>query len=203
MRRSAAWLPIMAVCLFLITSVRSEAALIVYDDRDAFIQALQGQQVNSDNFENLENGYYADPILRGEGTDFEYSLSSSSIVGLMAEDLLISTTLPKSVIQLASDSAQAIGGEFTLTDFEGHPIHGDMRITLQDGTIITRSVTGSSVFIGVIGVGESVTSLSVGAAANAPLLTVGSMVIAVPAAGTLPLLCLPMFCCGRSRRSRR
>ena len=203
MRRSAVWMPHMVACLLLITFAPAQGELVLYEDREAFMEAILDQQVLLDNFENLENGYYADPIVRSEGTDFEYSLSSSSIVGLMAQDLLISTTLPKSVIELATGAVQAIGGEFTLTDYEGLPIAGHLRITLQDGTVVTRSISDSTVFIGVLGVGESVTSLSVGATANAPLVTVGSMVIAAPAAGVLPMAFIPVFFFSRVRRSRR
>ncbi|MEE2908070.1 MAG: hypothetical protein VX527_09605 [Planctomycetota bacterium] len=203
MRCSAAVAQLLLLCLVLFPVTPAQAEIILYDDRETFMEALFSQQAYLDNFENLANGYYADPIVRSPDTEFEYSLASSSIVGLMAEDLLVSTILPKSIIQLAANAVQAIGGEFGLTDFEGTPIGGDLRITLQDGSVITRSISDSTVFIGVIGVGEDVTSLMVGAAANAPLVTVASIVVAVPGPGALPVMLLTTLLIGRSRKLRR
>ncbi len=95
----------------------------------------------------------------------------------------------------------AIGATFGITDFSGNPITGQIRILLQDGQSFTWDVEDGSTFVGVIGVDESVTSLTVGAVANAPLVTVtGVLIGAVPSPAAWPLVLLPVLSLSSRRR---
>lgn len=180
--------------------------IILFDDQADFLEALESLgsvDLELDEFSDLIDGYYADSIRRWVDDPSEYTISSTSIVGLSLGFDQITTVLPKSMISLesASQPFKAIGATFSITDFNGNPITSQMRIVLQDGESITLDVEGGSTFVGVIGSDEPILSLTVGAAANAPLVTVAGVLIAnVPSPAAWPLVLLPIA--GRSRRRR-
>ncbi|MCH2132881.1 MAG: hypothetical protein MK116_03930 [Phycisphaerales bacterium] len=206
MRRStvlAQFLLIMTV-LFLAFARPADAALLLFDDRDLFLQAVAEQPWIEDDFNGLDDGYDANPIFRFMETSFEYSLASSSPVGLMVLGDLISTVLPKSEIQFESQSGEivALGGDFGLTDYNGVTTPGVLQIGLPDGSTISRAIDGVASFVGIVGVGETISSLSIGAEANLQLVTATSIVVAAtPAPGALALFCLlPVGLRGSRRR---
>lgn len=180
--------------------------IILFDDRNDFLEALESLEsvdLELDEFSDLIDGYYADSIRRWVDDPSEYTISSTSIVGLSVGFDQITTVLPKSMISLASASTpfKAIGADFTITDFSGNPLTSQLRIVLQDGQSITWDVDGGATFVGVIGSDEPILSLTVGAAANAPLVTVAGVLIAnVPSPAAWSLILLPMM--GVSRRRR-
>ncbi len=182
--------------------VRGE--LVLFDDEASFVEAFEGMDLELDEFSDLDNGYYANSIGRWIDEPTEYSLASTSIVGLSIEFSQVRTVLPKSMISFQSDSTtvRAIGATFGITDFSGNPIKGQIRILLQDGRSYTWDVADGSSFVGVIGVDESVTSLIVGAATNAPLVIAeGVLIGAVPSPAAWPLVLLSMVGVSRRRRS--
>lgn len=181
----------------------AHGALVLFDDELSFTEAIEGIDLELDDFSDLIEGYYADPIRRWVSDPSEYSLSSTSVVGLSAISTQVMTVLPKSMISLQSETGllEAMGATFSITDFSGNPITGQIRILLQDGESFVWDVEGGSTFVGVVGIDEAVTSLTVGAAANAPLVTVtGVLIGAVPSPAAWPLVLLPMA--GLSRRRR-
>ncbi|MBG84987.1 MAG: hypothetical protein CMJ40_10655 [Phycisphaerae bacterium] len=181
----------------------AEGALLLFDDELAFTEAIEGFDLELDEFTDLIDGYYASPIRRWVDDPSEYSLSSTSVVGLSAMSSQVTTVLPKSMISLQSETGlfRAMGANFGITDFMGTPITGQIRIQLQDGESFTWDVEDGSTFVGVVGVEEPVLSLTVGAVANAPLVTVGGVLIAaVPSPAAWPLVLLPVA--GLSRRRR-
>ena len=133
-------------------------------------------------------------------------MASSSIVGLMALQDLITTVLPKSdiVLDAVAQSVRAFGGDFGLTDYNGRSIPGVLTIELQDGTSISRAIGSSPIFVGVISAEESLASLQIGATSNGPLVTVQSMIIAgIPAPGGLAVFLLVPLVLSRPRHARR
>jgi len=181
----------------------AQGDLVLFDDELSFTEAVEGIDLELDDFSDLIEGYYADPIRRWVSDPSEYSMASTSIVGLSAISSQVTTVLPKSMISLQSETGllRAMGGTFSITDFTGSPITGQIRILLQDGQSFTWDVQDGSTFVGVIGIDDSVTSLTVGAATNAPLVTVtGVLIGAVPSPAAWPLVLMPLA--GLSRRRR-
>ncbi|GEM_PF-3351383 len=201
--RSSSSLCLLAFMAFgLVLPARGD--FILFDDERSFLDALGGADLELDEFSDLVDGYYADPIRRWVDDPSEYTISSTSIVGLSAGLGQVTTVLPKSMISLesSSQSFRAMGANFAITDFAGNPITGQMRILLQDGESVTWNIEGGETFVGVIGVDESVMSLTVGAATNAPLVTAtGVLIASVPAPAAWPLVLLPVVGISRRRRA--
>ena len=194
---------LLVTLLLLGTALSAEGGLIIYTDRNEFMAALNDVEIMEDDFSDLEGEYYGNPIIRAEGTQFEYMLESTSIVGLLSIGDLISTLYPNSAIQIsAGDSAlRAIGGEFGLVDYNGVSDPGVLEIGLQDGSSYAFELNEGVMFFGVIGEVESITSLTVASASKTSLVTATAMVIgAIPAPSPLPLLILGVL--GTTRRRR-
>lgn len=169
--------------------------LVLFDDEQEFMDALVDIQLEIDEFEDLLEGYYSNPIRRWVSNPEAYSIGSTSIVGLNVEFDQVTTVLPKSMISLQAEPGpfRAIGATFGITDINGNPISGEMRILLQDGESYIWDVMGGTTFVGVIGLDEPVTSLTVGAAANAPLVNISTVIISdIPSPAAWALLFLPM-----------
>ena len=194
---------LLVTLLLLGTAISAHAGLIIYTDRSEFLAALDDMEIMNDDFNNLDDEYYGNPVIRGEETPFEYMLQSSTIVGLLSIGDLLTTLYPNSAIEFsaAESSLSAIGGDFGLTDYNGETDPGVLEIGLQDGSTYALNLADGMTFFGVIGVGEAITSLTMGSASKSTLVTASSMVLAaVPAPATLPLLALAVLGTRRRRR---
>ena len=182
----------------------SNAGLIIFTDKAAFLAGLSTDNIEVDLFSDLPNGYYANPIERSMGTPFGYTIAPSTGTGFVLDSGSLSTLLRFTDMELnmTPGAVRAFGADLSIQS----PITGEGAAA----TLVIQEVGGAQYevelgvgggFVGVVATEGTLGKFVVGPAMSQWLMTVDNLTFsAVPAPAALSLLGISILLGSLSRR---
>jgi hypothetical protein len=183
-----------ALSLTLLLSITSAYADI-YTDKTTFLQHVQpGYYLET--FDELPAFAKITTPYPFSGNGFNYNASAPlELFGIQVSppsDNALSTNVPQDPLTLTftSNNVTAVGGNFFLTDHDGHPIPGTVSLMLSDGTHynVTGSAQSPQPFVGfTTAPNQFITSLTLNTQVSMGWNTVNNLYVGkvVPAPGSL------------------
>ena len=180
----------------------ADASLLVFTDREAFLEAADGP-VATDTLADLPEGYYGNPIQRLAGTPFEYVVGPSTAVGFMVENSSLSTLHPNTDLELEfpPGAVVAFGMDLLLRNVvTGEAASAPVTIGVPGEAPVTVTLPSGGGFLGVLSLTGTLGTLVVDAPLKQSLMTLnGLTLVAAPAPAIWSLAAVAMVISVRRR----